>query len=375
MNYLAEAGSHQAGGQGCQEHERELLSYAYDFDFLKSMAIAALRKYNFEPWLPPVEELINEAFIQLCEAIPRYDPARWSLRDFAISTILGRMKCLIETTRCRLSEREYIQIRTREYYRRRRQGEAVSLPRVVSVNEDLDRAAKEDQGEPAALATVRALLAKAPNEKDRALLELYLQHSGNLAAIAQEMGWEYSGLYKRFQSLFQRAAQPQFPPTKGMPAWVHDFVSGKVQINESALSPQEREIIRAIRDAGGNLAEASRQTGMIRETFALRLKRILQPRRYGGHRTGRPMQSLIERWMEGELPIDPNALSPQDRRLLTTLREFKGVIRSTARALDSCFKTVSQRLNHIFASASIAPDTGSPHTSTQVKAGEVVCCA
>jgi RNA polymerase sigma factor (sigma-70 family) len=140
------------------------------------------------------DELVNDAFLAVMEALPRFHPATAQFTTFVYGLARRRMWLVARAGFYGLSAEQMHRLdtaqRTPRYHRTEDclrinttptadRDERLSVRRVASIRHRLPRA-------------------------DRRLLDLYLQEGGNYAAVARRLGREPDSVRQRFYGLFRR---------------------------------------------------------------------------------------------------------------------------------------------------------------------------
>jgi RNA polymerase sigma factor (sigma-70 family) len=142
------------------------------------------------------EELVNDAFITLMEALPRFNPATAKLTTFAYGVAHRRMWLVARSAFYGLSPEEMHRMdaakRTPSYHRGERTLRATAAP-------------MENTCERESVRRVSAIQQRLPNRKRR-LITMYLQENGNFSAVARRQRHSSSGVSDRYRRLFRRIA-------------------------------------------------------------------------------------------------------------------------------------------------------------------------
>jgi len=142
------------------------------------------------------EELVNDAFICLCEALPRFNPATAKLTTFVYGLARRRMWLVARAAFFGLSPEQMhrmdVKKRTPCYHRGERSLRATA-------------ARQDDAGERESVRQVAAIRSQRPRP-DRRPLDLYLQENGNVSAVARRLHRKRSRTQDRYYRLFRRVA-------------------------------------------------------------------------------------------------------------------------------------------------------------------------
>jgi len=142
------------------------------------------------------EELVNDAFIQLCEAMPRFDPARARFTTFAYGLARRRMWLVARAAFFGLSPEQMHAADTAKRTPRYHRGHLTL--RVTP-------APREETDERQSVLRVEAIRQRLPR-KDKRLVDLYLQDGGNYSAVARRLRRKVEGVRGRYHRLFRRIA-------------------------------------------------------------------------------------------------------------------------------------------------------------------------
>jgi DNA-directed RNA polymerase specialized sigma24 family protein len=142
------------------------------------------------------EELVNDAFICLCEALSRFDPATAKFTTFVYGLARRRMWLVARAAFHGLSPEQMHRIDTAKRTPRYHRGERAL--RVAS-------APKEDAQQRESVRKVDAIR-KALTREDSRLIGMWLQENGNYSAVGRRLGRASSGSHARYQRLFRRIA-------------------------------------------------------------------------------------------------------------------------------------------------------------------------
>ncbi|MGH7224974.1 MAG: sigma-70 family RNA polymerase sigma factor, partial [Gemmataceae bacterium] len=142
------------------------------------------------------EELVNDAFIALCEALPRFNPATSRLTTFVYGLARRRMWLVARAEFYGVTPEEMHRMdtakRTPRYHRGERSLRVASAP-------------VEDAEQRQSVRKVAAIRQRLPM-KDRRLVDLYLQEGGNYSAVARRLNRDSGGIAERYHRLFRRVA-------------------------------------------------------------------------------------------------------------------------------------------------------------------------
>lgn len=142
------------------------------------------------------EELVNDAFVCLMEALPRFDPATAKFTTFVYGLARRRMWLVARAAFYGLSPEQMHRMdaakRTPRYHRGERTLRITASPR-------------EDTDERDSVRRVAAIRQRLPM-KDRRLITMYLQEGGNYSAVARCLGRDSGGIRDRYYRLFRRIA-------------------------------------------------------------------------------------------------------------------------------------------------------------------------
>jgi RNA polymerase sigma factor (sigma-70 family) len=137
------------------------------------------------------EELVNDAFIALCEAMPRFDPAKACLTTFVYALARRRMwlvaraaffglspEAMHATDTSGRTPRYHLGLRGTEA-RRAEAERRLSILRVEALRQRL-------------------------TPDDRRLVDVYLEEGGNRSAVARRLGLSIKSIHGRYLLLFRR---------------------------------------------------------------------------------------------------------------------------------------------------------------------------
>jgi RNA polymerase sigma factor (sigma-70 family) len=142
------------------------------------------------------EELVNDAYIALVEAMPRYDPSKGRWTTFAFATARRRMWLYARACFHGLSPEQQHRMDTAKRTPRYHRGHlALSLA----------PAPREETGERLSVRKVEAIRQRLPR-KDRRLLDLFLEEGGNYTAVARRLKRKASAVRWRYHRLARRIA-------------------------------------------------------------------------------------------------------------------------------------------------------------------------
>jgi RNA polymerase sigma factor (sigma-70 family) len=140
------------------------------------------------------EELVNDAFLCLMEALPRFNPATAQLTTFVYGLARRRMWLVARAAFYGLSPEQLHRMdtakRTPHYHR----GECAL---------GVTAARQEDASARESVRRVAAIQQRLPVE-DRRLISLYVQEGGNYSAVARRLGRDSDGIRARYHRLFRR---------------------------------------------------------------------------------------------------------------------------------------------------------------------------
>jgi RNA polymerase sigma factor (sigma-70 family) len=140
------------------------------------------------------EELVNDAFLAVMEALPRFDPATAQFTTFVYGLARRRMWLVARAGFYGLSPEQMHRLdaaqRTPRYHRTED-----GLRNTIAPT-----AGRDERLSVRRVATFRQRLARA----DRRWLDLFLQEGGNYAAVARRLGREPDSVRQRFYGLFRR---------------------------------------------------------------------------------------------------------------------------------------------------------------------------
>jgi RNA polymerase sigma factor (sigma-70 family) len=142
------------------------------------------------------EELVNDAFICLCEALPRFNPATAKLTTFVYGLARRSMWLVARAAFYGLTPEQMHRLdtakRTPRYHRGERALRVAAAPRA-------------DTGERESVRKVDAIRRQLPR-RDRRLIDLYLQEGGNVSAVARRLHRQRNATQRRYTRLFRRIA-------------------------------------------------------------------------------------------------------------------------------------------------------------------------
>jgi RNA polymerase sigma factor (sigma-70 family) len=140
------------------------------------------------------EELVNDAFLAVMEALPRFHPAKATFTTFVYGLARRRMWLVARAGFYGLSPEQMHRLdtaqRTPRYHRK-----DDCLRITTAPTADL-----QERPSVRRVATIRQRLPRA----DRRWLDLFLQEGGNYAAVARRLGREPDNVRQRFYGLFRR---------------------------------------------------------------------------------------------------------------------------------------------------------------------------
>jgi RNA polymerase sigma factor (sigma-70 family) len=140
------------------------------------------------------EELVNNAFISIVEALPRFNPAAAALTTFVYGLARRRMWLVARAAFYGLSPEQLHRLDTAKRTPRYHRGE-----RTLGVT----AARQEDASERESMRRVAAIQQCLPLE-DRRLISLYVQEGGNYSAVARRLRRDSDGIRDRYYRLFRR---------------------------------------------------------------------------------------------------------------------------------------------------------------------------
>jgi RNA polymerase sigma factor (sigma-70 family) len=140
------------------------------------------------------EELVNDAFIAVMEALPRFNPAAAQFTTFVYGLARRRMwlvarACFFGVSPEQMHRMDTAQ-RTPRYHRT---GECLRIAQPATAD-------AEERPSVRLVARIRDRLPRA----DRCLLDLFVQEGGNYAAVARRLGRGPERVRRRFCCLFRR---------------------------------------------------------------------------------------------------------------------------------------------------------------------------
>jgi RNA polymerase sigma factor (sigma-70 family) len=140
------------------------------------------------------EELVNDAFLAVMEALPRFHPARAKFTTFVYGLARRRMWLVARAGFYGLSAEQMHRLDT-----------AKGTPRYHRTEDGLriTPAPTADRDERPSVRRVAIIRHRLPRA-DRRLLDLFLQEGGNYAAVARRLGREPDSVRQRFYGLFRR---------------------------------------------------------------------------------------------------------------------------------------------------------------------------
>jgi RNA polymerase sigma factor (sigma-70 family) len=140
------------------------------------------------------QELVNDAFLAVMEALPRFHPATAKFTTFVYGLARRRMWLVARAGFYGLSPEQMHRLdaaqRTPRYHR------TDGCLRITT-------APTADRDERPSVRRVAAIRQRLPRA-DRRLLDLFLQEGGNYAAVARRLGREPDSVRQRFYGLFRR---------------------------------------------------------------------------------------------------------------------------------------------------------------------------
>jgi RNA polymerase sigma factor (sigma-70 family) len=142
------------------------------------------------------EELVNDAFICLCEALPRFNSATARLTTFVYGLARRRMWLVARAAFFGLSPEQMHCMDTAKRTPRYHRGHLAL--RVTP-------APREETEQRLSVRRVEAIRQRLPR-KDKRLFDLYLQDGGNYSAVARRLRRNVEGVRGRYHRLFRRIA-------------------------------------------------------------------------------------------------------------------------------------------------------------------------
>ncbi len=142
------------------------------------------------------EELVNDAFICLMEALPRFNSATSRFTTFVYGLARRRMWLVARAAFYGLSPEQMHRMDTAKRTPRYHRGERSLRVAVVLT---------KDANERESVRRVDAIRQRLP-VKDRRLITMYLQENGNYSAVARRLGRDSGGIRDRYHRLFRRIA-------------------------------------------------------------------------------------------------------------------------------------------------------------------------
>jgi RNA polymerase sigma factor (sigma-70 family) len=141
-----------------------------------------------------LEELVNDAFIAVMEALPRFNPATATFTTFVYGLARRRMWLLARACFFGVSPEQMHRLDT-----------AKRTPRYHHSDGCLrsTQAPPADTEERLSVRRVAGIRHRLPHA-DRRWLDLYLQEGGNYAAVARRLGRGQQSVRRRFHGLFRR---------------------------------------------------------------------------------------------------------------------------------------------------------------------------
>ena len=141
-----------------------------------------------------LEELVNDAFLAVMEALPRFHPATAQFTTFVYGLARRRMWLVARACFFGLSPEQMHRLDTAQ--RTPRYHDKDGCLRLTPA----PPADPEERPSLRRVATIRQRLPRA----DRRWLDLYLQEGGNYAAVARRLGRGPESVRRRFSCLFRR---------------------------------------------------------------------------------------------------------------------------------------------------------------------------
>jgi RNA polymerase sigma factor (sigma-70 family) len=141
-----------------------------------------------------IEELVNDAFITLLEALPRFDPTAAKLSTFAYGLARRRMWLVARAAFYGLSPEQMHRLDTAKRTPHFHRGEQTLR---------LTKATAADEEQRQSVHKVEAIRQQLPRQ-DQRLIDLYLEEGGNMAAVGRRLRRRRDGVRGRYVRLFQR---------------------------------------------------------------------------------------------------------------------------------------------------------------------------
>jgi RNA polymerase sigma factor (sigma-70 family) len=142
------------------------------------------------------EELVNDAFICLMEALPRFDPATAKFTTFVYGLARRRMWLVARAAFYGLSPEQMHRMdaakRTPRYHRGERTLRVTASP-------------AKDAEQRESVRRVDAIRRQLPRQ-DQRFIDLYLQEGGNVSAVARRLHRKRNATQWRYTHLFRRIA-------------------------------------------------------------------------------------------------------------------------------------------------------------------------
>jgi RNA polymerase sigma factor (sigma-70 family) len=137
-----------------------------------------------------LDELVNEGFVALLKARPRFDARRASFNTFAHSVVYPAMRRYALADHYGLAVAQYHRLTSR----------SLAPPRHFSILES-DAAPVADEEERDSIRRARKLLdSLIPRERER--VQAYLDDGGNFAAVGRRLGLSMSAVSQWFKRFF-----------------------------------------------------------------------------------------------------------------------------------------------------------------------------
>jgi len=142
------------------------------------------------------EELVNDAFVCLMEALPRFNPATAKLTTFVYGLARRRMWLVARAAFYGLSPEQMHRMDALKHTPRYHRGERTLRVTAAPV---------ENTHERESVRRVSAIQQRLPN-RERRLIAMYLEENGNFSAVARRLRHSSSGVSGRYHRLFRRIA-------------------------------------------------------------------------------------------------------------------------------------------------------------------------
>jgi RNA polymerase sigma factor (sigma-70 family) len=171
------------------QSQRILFAVAHKVRWAIRLKLEGHGRVEVEP-----QELVNDAFLAVMEALPRFDPAKATFTTFVYGLARRRMWLVARAGFYGLSAEQMHRLdtaqRTPRYHRKEDGLRSTTAP----------TADRDERPSVRSVAIIRDRLSRA----DRRLLDLFLQEGGNYAAVARRLGREPDSVRQRFYGLFRR---------------------------------------------------------------------------------------------------------------------------------------------------------------------------